>query len=310
MGRILHSIDRLPPPLVFADERTTLIPRGESLYIPNRGIPHRGIKLLYFLQADLQMHIGGASPIRIRTGDILVVPRRVMQVYRPAGNTDSLHHTLRILIGATPPGFDPLIESALEDIHHLPDGMTPRHHELINRLRSELDDRPPGHRFAIGGICLDLAVNTLRCIHKSATSADSGDPAGAAAELHIRRVKEFLLENYEKPLRLEDIAWSVRLSREYLATLFHKVTGLTVFDYLLQLRVEAAKSHLCDTSLTIHQIAALSGFTSDSLFCRTFKRVTGVTPSAYRRRTLQEAGFEPALRYQPNRLSLVSAEEA
>ena len=299
MGRILHAIDRLPPPLVFADERTTVIPRGECLSVPNRGIPHRGIKLLFFLRADLRMTIGDGPPLHIRTGDILVVPRRVMQVYRPAGRTESRHHTLRILIGATPPGTDPLLDETLAGIRHLPRGMTPRHHELVNRLRSELDGRRPGYRLAAGGLCLDLAVDTLRSIQNPSTIPGSPDPDPAAAGLHIRRAKEFILENYEKPLRLEDIAWSGRLSREYLSTLFHEATGVTVFDYLVQLRVEAAKCHLCDTNLLVNQVAALSGFTSDALFCRTFKRLTGLTPTAYRRRLLQDAGFEASLRYKP-----------
>lgn len=301
MGRILHTIDGLPPPLVFADERTTIIPRDGRLCIPNRGIPPRGIKLLFFLHADLKMTIGGDPPIRIRTGDILVIPRRVMQVYRPAGRTESRNHTLRILVGATPPGSDPLIDEALAGIRHLPCGMTPRHHELVKKLRAELNDRRPGYRLAAGALCLDLATDTLRSIHNNNTNCESSVPDSAAADPHIRRAKEFILENYEKPLRLEDIAWSARLSKEYLSTLFHEVTGITVFEYLVQLRVEAAKSHLCDTSLLVNQVAALSGFTSDALFCRTFKRVTGLTPSIYRRRILEAAGFEAALRYQPVR---------
>ncbi|RRJ98983.1 AraC family transcriptional regulator [Opitutaceae bacterium TAV4] len=310
MGRILHSIDRLPPPLLLAEERLTVIPRGERLVVPNRHIvPNRCVKVLYFIQADFEMSIVGRPPLRIRSGDILFVPLPVMQTYRAIRNVESISHTLRLLIAPrSATDIDPIFADALHDIHHLPRGMTPRHHELINHLRTEIDNRQPGHRFMVGGLSLELLTETLRLIQSSITkenvaiaTPDTRVPnsESIATNTHVRRAKEFILENYEKTLTLADIAWSARLSREHLARLFHEATGLTVFDYLTQIRIEAAKSHLCDSVLLVSQIAALSGFTSDALFCRTFKKHTGFTPMAWRRHIFENSDFEPALRYQP-----------
>ncbi|AHF93451.1 AraC family transcriptional regulator [Opitutaceae bacterium TAV5] len=318
MGRILHSIDRLPPPLLLAEERLTVIPRGERLVVPNRHIiPDRCAKILYFLQADFEMAIVGRPALRIRAGDILFVPLRVMQTYRAVRNAESLSHTLRLLVSpASAADIDPALADALRDIRHLPRGMTPRFHELINQLRTEIENRRPGHRLMVGGLALELLAETLRRIHsfttKETASAPSGSPpsdAAAATDTHIRRAKEFILENYEKPLTLADIAWSARLSREHLARLFNETTGQTVFDYLTRIRIEAAKSHLCDSVLLVNQIATLSGFTSDALFCRTFKKHTGLTPMAWRRRILKNSGFEPALRYQPAIITEATPEE-
>lgn len=305
MGRILHSIDRLPPPLLLAEERITVIPRGERLVVPNRHIiPNRCVKIMFFLQTDFEMAVVGRPTLRIRTGDILFVPLPVMQTYRAVRNAECINHALRLLFAPPPAAdIDPVFTDTLRDIHHLPHGMTPRHHELINQLRAEIETSRPGHRLMVGGLALELLAETLRAI-LSSTEKETSSPAfpppdTAATDTHIRRAKEFILENYEKPLTLADIAWSARLSREHLARLFHESTGQTVFDYLTRIRIEAAKSHLCDSALLIHQIAVLSGFTSDALFCRTFKKHTGFTPMAWRRHIFRNSDFEPALRYQP-----------
>jgi AraC-like DNA-binding protein len=169
----------------------------------------------------------------------------------------------------------------------------------------------------IGGLALELLSETLRLILSStaqenpAATASPGfpPPDAIATDTHVHRVKEFILENYEKPLTLTDIAWSARLSREHLARLFHESTGLTVFDYLTRLRIEAAKSRLCDSVLLVSQIATLSGFTSDAHFCRTFKKHTGFTPTAWRRHIFRNSDFEPALRYQPATITEIAPAE-
>ncbi len=301
MGRILHSIDRLPPPLLLADERLTIVPRGERNVIANRAI-----KILHFIQADHEMTIADRPPMRIRTDDILLVPLRVMQVWHSVRNIESRIHTFRLILSPSAANFDPTLSTALADIHHLPRGMTPRHHELIKQFRTEADAHRPGYRLMIGGLTLELLAETLRCIVPSTTNETipvipfAPPPSGTdVTETHVRRAKEFILENYEKTLTLAEIAWSARLSREHLSRLFHETTGLTVFDYLTQIRIEAAKSHLGDTALLINQIASLSGFTSDALFCRTFKKHTGYTPLSYRKQILKNSGFEAGLRYNP-----------
>lgn len=300
MGQILHVIDRLPPPLILADERITTIPKGDRLVVPNRDC-----KLLFFLNANLELTIPGRPKAIIRAGDILVVPLRVMQTYRVVGGREDHHHVLRILVrSSSAPLVDPIFPETLNDIHLLPRGLTPRHHELINQLRSEMDGHRPGYRLMAGGLCLELVAETLRHIHAAANAPTLGSDVErtATTDAHVRRAKEFILENYEKPLRMEDIAWSVRLSREHFSRLFHRATGSTVFDYLTRIRIEAAKSHLYDSNLLVTQVAALTGFTSDALFCRTFKRIAGFTPSDYRQRILQDSDFEATLRYRPDKV--------
>lgn len=303
MGRILHSIDHLPPPLLLAEERLTTIPRGERLVIPNLHIaPDRRAKIIFFLQADFETLVVGRPPLHIRTGDILFVPLRVMQTYRAGQNIETTTRTLRLVVStAATTNTDPILSDAFRDIRHLPRGMTPRHHELIHQFRSEIEENLPARRLMAGALALALLAESLRCIHESITKKHTAsDPAAPpSADIHIRRAKEYILENYEKPLTLADIARSTRLSREHLARLFHETIGHTVFDYLTRIRIEAAKSFLGDTTHSVSQVANLSGFSSEPLFYRTFKKHTGLTPSVWRSNLLKNADFDPSLRYRP-----------
>ena len=77
------------------------------------------------------------------------------------------------------------------------------------------------------------------------------------------------------------------MSEEHLARVFRKVTGQTVFDYLRTIRLENAKTLLIDSSRTLSEIAALTGFGSLSLFSRNFSQYVGQSPSAYRQARAQ-----------------------
>lgn len=68
----------------------------------------------------------------------------------------------------------------------------------------------------------------------------------------------------------------------YLSSQFRSRTGLRLSDFIRQLRIEHAKQLLLETSASIREIAADSGFTDSSALIRVFKTVEGITPSEYR----------------------------
>ncbi len=56
-----------------------------------------------------------------------------------------------------------------------------------------------------------------------------------------------------------------------------------MFDYLTQLRIQRARELLEDTGLPLYEVANRVGYESDLAFTRTFKKLTGMTPAAYRK---------------------------
>ncbi|NLF26943.1 MAG: AraC family transcriptional regulator [Clostridiales bacterium] len=99
---------------------------------------------------------------------------------------------------------------------------------------------------------------------------------------NIEELLNFISENIDQPLTLEQLAQKVYLSPFYFSRVFKKETGYTVRDYLIHTRINAAKFYLKTTQLSLKEISYRLGYSSDSTFCTTFKRVTGTTPLDYR----------------------------
>ena len=76
------------------------------------------------------------------------------------------------------------------------------------------------------------------------------------------------------------------------AAAFRRYTGLTPYQYFLQLRIHRAKELLSDPDVQVKEVAARLRFDNQYYFARLFKKKTGVTPSAWRER-VREAGSAP-----------------
>ena len=88
--------------------------------------------------------------------------------------------------------------------------------------------------------------------------------------------------NLASDLSLRTIAETLNISSSYLSTIFKKETGMTITDFIAQRRVERAKELLRTTRLQIQTIAQHCGIVDVHYFSKIFKKITGMTPKAYR----------------------------
>lgn len=92
----------------------------------------------------------------------------------------------------------------------------------------------------------------------------------------------YINEHLTDPLTLENLAAQVSLSPFYFSRLFKRETGFSPHGYVIATRVNTARFLLKSSDSSIKDICFSTGFASESSFCTTFKKVTGLTPSAYR----------------------------
>lgn len=97
-----------------------------------------------------------------------------------------------------------------------------------------------------------------------------------------KRVIEFLTDNINKNISLEQIAQEIHLSPFYLSHLFKRETGLTITEYLAKLRLKEAQRLLLDRHWSIMEVARLVGYQNPNYFSRIFKKEFGLPPSEYR----------------------------
>jgi two-component system response regulator YesN len=106
----------------------------------------------------------------------------------------------------------------------------------------------------------------------------------------INRVLTYIHAHYAENISLKALARHVAMEEHYLSRLFRQKTHETLINYLQQIRVKKAQQLLSETDLTVTDIGCRVGFPSDNYFIKTFKKWSGDTPGAYRRK--RETGAE------------------
>lgn len=100
--------------------------------------------------------------------------------------------------------------------------------------------------------------------------------------VHIRRALQFMAANYAQPLSLNAVADELGLSPNYFSSLFRETVGVSFREQLNRIRIEESKQLLLSTDAALTDVALAVGFPDQSCFCKTFKRVVGVTPGKFR----------------------------
>lgn len=98
----------------------------------------------------------------------------------------------------------------------------------------------------------------------------------------IAMVIKYIEQNMDKDLSLIMLADVVYLNPSYLSHLFKIQMGMTISEYIKDARLNRCKTMLADPQYHIHQVAKAVGYDNASYFTRFFKKMTGMTPQAYR----------------------------
>jgi two-component system, response regulator YesN len=102
----------------------------------------------------------------------------------------------------------------------------------------------------------------------------------------LHDVKNYLKENYAQTIGLDEIAGNFHISPAYLSSLFSKNTGVTLFEYIITMRMEKAKELLRTTNNKISDICQQVGYENQRYFNQVFKKNIGTTPGNYRAKHL------------------------
>jgi AraC-like DNA-binding protein len=109
-------------------------------------------------------------------------------------------------------------------------------------------------------------------------------PRGGLTPHALRRVREYVLAHVDERIEVEQLAVIARLSSCHFARAFRQSMGVPPHRYVLIRRIHVGAELVRDTDRSVADIAAAVGFSDQSHFTRTFVRITGDTPSAFRRR--------------------------
>ena len=103
------------------------------------------------------------------------------------------------------------------------------------------------------------------------------------ADSVVRQCENWLRENSRDTRAIAHLMETVGLPERTLKRRFKQATGNSLIEYLQNLRIEQAKKMLEQGLLSVEEISVAAGYEDVSFFRRLFKRLTGLTPGAYRR---------------------------
>lgn len=99
----------------------------------------------------------------------------------------------------------------------------------------------------------------------------------------ITSVTEYIDYNYFQHITLDEITAMSHYNKSYLSSIFKKKTGITIFEYIKNVRLQHSLHDLKTTNRTIVDIALSNGFASIQSFNKLFKKVYQMTPAQYRK---------------------------
>lgn len=152
--------------------------------------------------------------------------------------------------------------------------------ELIREIISAYDGQADGYELEITGKLLRfwqlLVLNVDR--QKGISRKEQKDYD------RIRGILSFIEKNYDKKLTIEQIAESVYMCTSQCSRLFKKYMKKTLFDFILEYRIERSLADLLDPDCSMAEAAAGAGFNDSNYYSKVFVRIKGCAPSVYRKK--------------------------
>jgi len=284
-------MDSLFDPIAFDQDHAIIVNRNRTA-APFKGYYHYhpGCELLYVQQ--------GTGKIVVNRRIYELEPGRVyffqpFQLHIVQPEVDESKPYERTIMHFDPVGVDRSAE-AFPDIQAF-------FRNLWKRRLSEHSFDVTGSRAFLDSICaafdagdrkeseqsnMLLLLQVIACLHRTSEGRVPVEgEEGARTLRYSENVMQWIEANYASDFAMETLAESLHLSKNYVSRVFRQETGTSVTDYLMARRIKEACRLLRSTDASVERVGIEVGLPNASYFCHLFKRIVGVTPLQYRKRT-------------------------
>lgn len=149
---------------------------------------------------------------------------------------------------------------------------------LVKLLSEVVDDPDPSSQLYGDGLVTAIAAR----LFSSPAKTVNGEVKGLSPRL-LKKVLEYLHYHLPDRVELADLAELSGLSQSYFSHAFKASTGVSPYRWQLQERVRRAQALLLDTPASLEEVAEATGFADAVHFGRTFRKLLGATPAAWRK---------------------------
>lgn len=149
--------------------------------------------------------------------------------------------------------------------------------KMTDLFRRYIDDQETGSLNPLGAsLMIMLMLSEIKSPSSANTEKNKTSILASRARTHIQT---FIHEN----ITTASIAESLKYNPDYLGRIFKETYGLSITDEIHRRKIQIARRLLSDSAMNIDEISAESGFNDTTYFRRVFRKITGLSPLAYRK---------------------------
>ena len=248
---------------------------------------HPELEMAVVLEGSLICQVNGIS-YSLNPGEGIFINTNTLHAYFPANEKDCIYKAVR---------FDPSLigqpGSLIYEDYILPVLSSPRlsgiflsdkpwQKEILFSIReiARLDlDKVSCPELKI----LELITKLWTLLYENTVKSISKEPQSARDIARMKQAMTYIQNTYQTPVTLDDIASSCSLSQSECCRLFRRILHQSPMEYVISFRISKSLPLLSGGTLSITEIAGQTGFQSSSYFTETFRKLTGMTPTQYRK---------------------------
>lgn len=234
--------------------------------------------VLYVLEGEMSVRYYG-DKIRMKKDDILLINSGME--YGICGIRDAIYGTASYSIGIISQIMDKkslmLYADSARDVLHTYQDLR----EILQEMTAEYVLHAHQTRAAMDSMMLrllDCLIENYQ-LGQGQIEADEND-----TDARMRQMMQYIINHIHDEISLSDLADEMFVSTSTLSRIFKKNTGMYFADYVMRLRVRTSLGLLRTSEQNLTQIAMNCGFSTSAAFNRSFKKVTGMMPSEYRKK--------------------------
>lgn len=236
---------------------------------------------LYYLEDGERYHVAGDRITKIKAGEFILFPPYVL--HRSFGEKDVIFKRIVLYFSRTaiPSTLDERLESDGVVVFSPTGSVSNSLRTMICRLRDEEDVPDKYSGIMKESELREFLISILR------SGMERKRPA---YEDRITKILSYLNNNYGKEITLQELGDVANVSIYHLSREFKRYTNTTIVEYLTKIRILHAERMFLETDNNMTEIAYATGFTNLNHFSRTFKQVTGETPTTMKKRLRNKNG--------------------
>lgn len=250
---------------------------------------HNEYEIFYILEGERLFFFNNRNFVAGK-GDLILIDSNLIHMTKSVSDEDTGHN--RIILYVTREKMQAIDKTypALQlvrffhqhsGVFHLTPEQQENFMELYYLFRSECKQKKRAYKQAVELAVVSYFLHLTRDLDK--LSPENPQLPRDGKYKHVYDIADYLSQNCEQNLSLDEIAEQFYLSKYYMCRLFKEVTGYSISEYINIHRIQKARHYLENTDLSISEITGLIGYGSMTHFEKNFKTYMNVSPLKYRK---------------------------